>query len=116
MPQPLTSPANFERGRHLPAMPGVDIDGHRVDDSRSEGGELLVTVDWHHRWPVEWAANGSFFVECVGLAHGPAESTTIHVLDDLLTVCDGQRLTKPVEMALFAYVAGLFAADEEVAA
>lgn len=106
---------DIERGRHLPPTPGVDIDGHRVDDFRSEGGELLVTVEWHHRWPVDWVA-GPFHRECIGLAHGPAETTVIHVLDDLLTVCNGPVLPKSVEAALFGYVAGLFAADEEVAA
>ncbi len=106
---------DIERGRHLPSLPGVDIDGHAVHDYRAEGGELVVTVTWHHRWPVEWAANGSFFREAIALAHGPETTTELHVLDDLVTVM-GAPVEKAVEARLIGYVAGLFAADEEVAA
>ena len=114
MPDALRS-LDIERGRHLPAIAGVDIDGHRVDDTRNEGGELFVHVEWHHRWPVDWVSEGRFHVECIALAHGPVESTTFHVLPDYVTVI-GDRPSSSVEARLIGYVAGLFAADEEVAA
>jgi hypothetical protein len=101
MPQPLHSDS-------------LDIEGHRVIDSRSEGGELMVYLDWCHRWPVAWLERPGYR-QVVQWAFGPGVTTELHVLDDLVTVCSAP-VPRTVESVLVAYVAGLFAAEEEVAA
>jgi hypothetical protein len=101
MPQPLHSDS-------------LDIEGHRVIDSRSEGGELMVYVTWCHRWPCAWLYHGSRVLP-VDYAYGPPVTTEIHVWGDYPTVCSAP-VPRTVESVLVAYVAGLFAADAEVAA
>lgn len=111
----VSSSPGLERGRHLPSLPGIDIDGHAVEDYRNEGGELLVTVHWHHRCPVEWSRRGEFFTETTALSHGPCVSTTLHVLPDFVSVVSAP-VPSSVEAELIGFVAGLFAADDEAAA
>jgi hypothetical protein len=92
----------------------IDIERHTIRDFRSEGGELLVLVDWCSRTPIVWLERGSRR-EVVQWGYGPCVTTELHVLDDYVTVCNGP-VDRRVESVLVAYVAGLFAADEEVAA
>lgn len=101
MPQPLHSDS-------------LDIEGHRVIDSRSEGGELMVYIDWCHRWPCAWLYHGTRVLP-VAYAFGPTVTTELHVWRDSVCVCSAP-VPSNVESVLVAYVAGLFAADEEVAA
>ena len=92
----------------------IDIERHTVLDYRSEGGELMVVLDWCYRTPLAWIGRGGR-CQVVEWGFGPCVTTELHVLDDLVTVCNGP-VDRRVESVLVAYVAGLFASDDEVAA
>jgi len=92
----------------------IDIERHTVLDYRSEGGELMVLIDWCFRTPLAWIEGGGR-CQVVEWGFGPCVTTELHVLGDYVRVCDG-LIPRTVESVLVAYVAGLFAADAEVAA
>lgn len=92
----------------------LDIERHSVDDSRQAGGELTVLVEWCHRFATSVYSADNKHIGWTW-AHGPSVTTELHVWRDSVAVIS-TPVPSHIEASLIAYVAGLFAADEEVAA